>query len=36
MYLMISSQAAWEFEPQIVKECFMILSIKEDILLENP
>lgn len=36
MYLMIANQSAWEPDPQIVKECYIILSIREDILLENP
>jgi hypothetical protein len=36
MYLMNANQSAWEADPQIVKECYLLLSIREDILLENP
>jgi len=33
---MIANQAGWESDPNIVKESYIILSIKEDVLLENP
>ncbi len=35
-YLMIANTADWESDAQIVKEAYIILSIREDILLENP
>jgi hypothetical protein len=33
---MIANQTGWETDSQIVKECYIILSIREDVLLENP
>ena len=33
---MLANQAGWETDPQLVKESYLILSIREDVLLENP